>query len=582
MFGRGAHKTEISAQVLGIDGLFRHVPDAIIVTDDAGRIRLWNPAASTLFGYAAEEAIGQDVEILIPAELRPQHRAGLAHWRATGSGRYIDSDRPLELPAKARDGSRLQVELTLSPLADDQERYVLAIVRDATARKALEAELVQRSLRDELTDLPNRTLFLETLRRALRHAKWRKNALAVLVVDLARFSELRASLGNEAADALLAEVGQRVAHAMRAEDLVAHLEADVFGVLLLSLDSSAGAEEVADRLLALLQTPFRVLGRRILLTAHIGIAVSNTPRQAAEELLRDAELAVLEAKRQGAAGWHRYDRWIAVPVPPESLDLLTDLRLAIERDEFVVCYQPIVRLADASLFGFEALVRWQHPQRGMLHAGEFVGVAERHGLVGQIDAWVLRQACRQAAAWQGDERSDPPLTMAVNVSATEFRNVGLADHVRHALDEHPLAPGSLLLEITETAAPLDPLRIAPVLDALRAAGVRLAVDDFGAGSHALGHLRYLPLDAMKLDRGLVTALHDQRTRVIVSALIGLAHALDMDVVAEGVATAEQVQVLRDLGCDLGQGHFFSRALEASAAGAMVTRAAPKSEQVPVA
>lgn len=576
MLGRRASTTNaVSAETLGIGALFSHLRDAAIVADDTGTILLWNPAASTMFGYAAEDAIGQNVDMLVPPELRAQHHAGLRHWHDTGSGRYIDADRPLELPALAQDGSRLQIELTLSPLEHGRARYVLAVVRDATARKALEAELVQRSLRDELTDLPNRTLFLDTVRRGLAHAKWRKHGLAVLVVDLSRFSELRASLGEGGADQLLTEVGRRLTQAMRPEDLVARLDADVFGVVLQSLDSPGTAEEAADRLLALLQTPFRVMRRGVVLSACIGIAVNATPRQAAEELLRDAELALLEAKREGTAGWHRYDESIAAPVSPESLDLASDLRLAIERGEFVLHYQPILRLADASLFGFEALVRWQHPQRGMLNAAEFITVAERYGLIGQIDAWVLREACHQGVAWQQPAvPDDPPLTIAVNVSACEFREADLADRVRSALDEYPLAPGSLLLEITETTALLDPRHTSAVFEAIRDAGVRLAVDDFGAGSHALSHLRHLPLDVLKIDRSFIAALNDERSVCIVSAVVQLAHELGLDVVAEGVETAEQVRTLRDMGCDLAQGFFFAPALDATEASALVTQAVP--------
>lgn len=575
MFGhRSAEDAKgVSAEALGISGLFDHLRDAVVVADDSGRIVLWNPAATSMFGYAANEAIGQNVEMLIPPELRSQHRSGLAQWRQTGAGRYIDSRRPLELPACGRNGSALQVELTLSPLHnDDTQRYVMAVVRDATARKALEAELVQRSLRDELTDLPNRTLFMDTVRRGLVHARWRKHGLAVLVVDLARFAELRASLGEETADSLLAQVGERLAQAMRAEDLVAHLEADVFGVVLQSLDSEAVAGETADRLLALLQTPFRAGRRRIVLSASIGIAVSDTPRQPAEELLRDAELAVLEAKRDGAAGWHRYDRSIAVPVPPESLDLVSDLRLAIERGEFVVHYQPILRLADGSLYGFEALVRWQHPSRGLLHAAEFIAPAEQHGLIDQIDAWVLREAWRQGAAWQGAHPAEPPLTIAVNVSPSELRHTSMTDRLHRVLAEYPMAAGSLLLEITETAALFDPARTADALDAIRTMGVRLAVDDFGAGSHALSHLRHLPLDALKLDRSFVGAMGDPRTAAIVAAVVALAHELGMDVIAEGVETTEQAQALREIGCDLAQGYLFSPALPAAEADALLVSA----------
>lgn len=570
MFGHGRDAEEVSADALGIGGLFNQLRDAMVVADDAGRIVLWNPAASSLFGYSADEAIGQNVEMLVPDELRGQCEAGVARWRETGTGRYIDSGRPLELPARGRDGSTVHVELTISPLDQgDGRRFVLAVARDANARKALEAELVQRSQRDEVTDLPNRALFLDTVRRGLLHARWRKHGLAILVADLARFAELRASLGEVAADDLLAQVGERLAQATRAEDLVARLEADVFGVVLHGLDSADLAGETADRLLVLLQTPFRVGGRRIVLSACIGVAVSETPGQAAEELLRDAELALLEAKREGSPGWHRYERSIAVPIPPESLDVVSDLRLAIERDEFVVHYQPILRLVDGSLFGFEALVRWQHPRRGLLHPGDFIALAEQHGLIGEMDAWVLREACRQAAAWQADHPIEPPLTIAINVSASEFRQAGLPDQVRSALGQDRSAANNVLLEITETTAVFDPEHTASVLDDIRGMGVRLAIDDFGAGSHALSYLRHLSLDALKLDRSFVTAIADERTATIVGAVIRLAHELGMDVVAEGVESADQAQALRQLGCDLAQGHHFAPAMTADEAGALL-------------
>ncbi len=570
---RGRDADTVSAETLGIGGLFDHLRDGVVVADDAGRIVLWNPAAASMFGYSADEAIGQNVEILVPPALRNQHRNGLDLWRQTGGGRYVSSGRPFELPAVGRDGSALQIELTLSPLDPGAgRRYVLALARDVTARKALEAELVQRSLRDELTDLPNRTLFLDTVRRGLVHATWRKHSLAVLVLDLARFAELRASIGDEPADNLLGQVGQRLAQAMRAEDLVARLEADVFGVVLQSLDSEALAGETADRLLALVQTPFRVGRRRIVLSACVGIALSASPRQPAEDLLRDAELALLEAKRDGQSGWHRYERSIRAPITIESLDLVGDLRLAIERDEFVAHYQPILRLADASLFGFEALVRWQHPRRGLLRPDAFIGAAERLGLIGQIDAWVLREACRQVAMWEETRGGEPPLTLAVNVAASELGGDVVGDRVRSTLAEHRLAPDRLMLEITETTALLDPIRTARVLDTIRATGVRLAIDDFGAGSHALSHLRYLPLDALKLDRGFVAALDDKRTAAIVAAVIALAHELNMDIVAEGVQTTEQAHQLQHLDCDLAQGYFFSRAVPATEATELLVRA----------
>jgi diguanylate cyclase (GGDEF)-like protein/PAS domain S-box-containing protein len=431
---------------------------------------------------------------------------------------------------------------------------------DITERKALEERMEHQALHDSLTGLPNRRLFLDRLGQALRGTRRKKGRkVAVLFMDVDGFKNVNDSLGHEAGDRLLAAVAGRLEGCLRPGDTLARFGGDEFAVLIEDVGGPDGAARVAGRITEELRAPFPIEGQELFVGLSIGIALNGARSEGPEDLLRDADTAMYRAKGSGA-GYSVFDTAMHERAVAR-LDLENNLRRAIEEDEFVVHYQPIVGLQTGQLWGMEALVRWEHPERGLLDPDEFVPLAEESGLVIPMGRQVLRQACRAAKRWQEEHPCIPPLVVSVNLSARQLARPELAETVERALGESGLEARSLGLDVTETVYVRALEGNAGALSRLREMGVGISIDDFGTGYSSLAYLKRLPADALKIDRSFVAGLgEDLEDTAIVGMVVELAHTLGMEVVAEGVETEAQARLLGEMGCDLGQGYRFSRPL----------------------
>ena len=430
------------------------------------------------------------------------------------------------------------------------------VLADALERQATEDRMRHRALHDALTGLPNRVLFLDRLDQALSRQRRSKSAAGVLFLDLDHFKLVNDSLGHQVGDELLAAVAPRIKQAVRASDTVARFGGDEFGILLEDVSGDREAVETAQRIAAVFTRPFVLAGREHFVTTSIGIAIARGG-ELAEELIRDADAAMYRAKEHGRARYELFDevmRGRAIA----RLRIENDLRRALERHELRLEYQPVITLSGHRIVQVEALLRWDHPERGVVSPGDFIPVAEENGLIEPIGRWVLEQACRQAVQWQTERPRDAPLCVSVNLSTIQVAKRGVADAVAEVLAVTHLPPHCLSLEVTESAMVRDVATLADSLHALKALGLRIVLDDFGTGSSSLGYLTHLPLDAIKVDRSFVDGLgHDRRDTAITQAIVAMAQALSLQVVGEGVETEEQAEALSALGCQLAQGFLFA-------------------------
>ena len=425
-------------------------------------------------------------------------------------------------------------------------------VRYAIERMRSEVELTQLALHDPLTGLANRTLLQDRLEHAYARTARSDARIAVLFCDLDEFKLINDSLDHEIGDAVLREVAKRLSEVLRPGDSVARFGGDEFVVLCEDVTEDQ-ATAVAERITEALVAPIEIDGNTLYVTTSIGIATAG-PGVAMETLIRNADAAMYRAKQRGGAGHAFHDERVRERVIGR-LQLQTDLRRALERRELRVYYQPVVRIDSGEIVGVEALVRWQHPQRGLLEPAQFVPIAEHTGLILPIGNWVLREACHQLAQWRDANNGDRASSLSVNVSARQLIDPALADDVAAALADYDIEPARLCLEITETSVMLDAEQSLVTLRALKALGVALAVDDFGTGHSSLSYLSRLPIDQIKIDRSFMA--HDTHARRIVEAIIALAHTLGMTPVAEGVEGYGQVDDLLELGCNYAQGFYFA-------------------------
>jgi diguanylate cyclase (GGDEF)-like protein len=432
------------------------------------------------------------------------------------------------------------------------------IIEDVTQRKALESQLASMAFHDPLTTLPNRALFMDRLKHALDRSRRQEAKLAVLFVDLDDFKELNDSFGHESGDQALIAVAERLRACLRPGDTVARLGGDEFTVLL-ERAGDAEARRVAERILDKLGTPIAIEGRQFHVTPSIGVAFSD-PTTQPNDLLRNADSAMYEAKRTGKARYEMFHTSMSTNVL-ERLDLENELRRAIEREEFVIHYQPKVLLEGLKVFAFEALVRWDHPRRGLISPDEFIPAAEETNLILPIDGWVLKEACNQVRVWQEQYPSQLPLRVCINISPRHFGQRNLNESVAKALREAGLDPGCLILEVTENVLMEDSHAAGETLQRLSDLGVSIAIDDFGTAYSSLTRLKHWPIDTLKVDRSFVAGLgEDEDDDVLVSGIINMASGLGLTVVAEGVETSKQLARLRTLGCSRAQGYYFSRPL----------------------
>lgn len=457
------------------------------------------------------------------------------------------------------------------------------VVHDASGKPlrmaGSQTDITEGKVADPLTGLPNRLLFLDRLGRLIEHAKRHQNYLfAVLFLDLDGFKMINDSLGHMMGDQLLVAVAKRLAQCLRTTDTVARLEesftiarlgGDEFAVLLDHLNDPSDANRVADRLLRELTSPFFVDEKEIFTSASIGIALSNASYEKPEDVLRDADTAMYRAKSLGKARYDVFDADMRASVMAR-LELETDLRRALEREEFRNFYQPIVSLDSGRIVGFEALLRWQHPTRGLLGPEEFISVAEETGLIRELGWWNLREACRQISDWKAHPDAYPHLTISVNLSVKQFLQPDLVGQMKSLLRELALPPETLKLEITEGTVMADPSAAVEMLLQIKSLGICLAIDDFGTGYSSLSYLHRFPLDTLKIDRSFTQSMAGGgEGEEIVRTILPMANSLRLDVVAEGVETTEQVAMLKELQCKYAQGYYFSRPLAAEEARALL-------------
>ena len=442
-----------------------------------------------------------------------------------------------------------------------------------------QTDITERKVSDPLTGLPNRLLFIDRLGRLIKHAKRRKDILfAVLFLDLDGFKMINDSMGHLIGDQLLLGVANRLEKCLRSTDTVARLGesftvarlgGDEFTVLLDDLKDPNDAKSAADRLMKALAPPFILGGKEVFTSVSIGIALSNTAYEQAEDMLRDADTAMYRAKSLGKARFEVFDADMRASVMAR-LQLETDLRGALEREEFRNFYQPIVSLDSGQIVGFEALLRWQHPTRGLVGPEEFILVAEETGLIRELGWWNLREACRQMSDWRTGPNGRPDLIISVNLSAKQFLQPNLVVDIQKLLHELSLSPDALKLEITESAVMADPSAAVEMLQEIKSIGIHLAIDDFGTGYSSLSYLHRFPLDTLKIDRSFIRDMQeDGEGMEIARTILPMANNLRLDVVAEGVETLEQVALLKQLHCKYAQGYYFSKPLSAENSTALL-------------
>jgi diguanylate cyclase (GGDEF)-like protein/PAS domain S-box-containing protein len=539
--------------------LIQNSSDMICILESNGIMQYSSPSHERILGYSPSDLIGKNAfDFIHPEDLKGALHVFTQAMQDASETLYV------EFRFRHQDGSWRYLESTVSNLlADPSVRGMAINTRDITERKRVESQLLHNAFHDSLTGLPNRALFMDRLGRAVEHAQRHENyQFAVLFIDLDRFKVVNDSLGHTFGDRLLIEISRRLKPCLRPGDTVARLGGDEFTILLEGIKNVGDALQVADGIQAQLQLSFELNQQCVFTTASIGIALGGTNCDRAEDLLRHADIAMYRAKALGKARCevfkvNMHHRAIAL------LQLETDLRLAIERSEFCLHYQPIVSLATGWLNGFEALVRWQHPQRGLISPVEFIPVAEETGAIVPIGLWVIREACRQLCHWQRQVPAYPPLSISVNISAKQFLQPNLSYQIGQILQETELDPSSLKLELTESILMENAESTIAILQQIKAMNIQLYMDDFGTGYSSLSYLHRFPIERLKIDRSFINLMElEGETPAMIQTIITLAHNLGMQVTAEGIEKVEQLQKLKKLGCEYGQGYFFSKPVDA--------------------
>jgi diguanylate cyclase (GGDEF)-like protein/PAS domain S-box-containing protein len=544
--------------------LVRNSVDVNMILAADGSIVFESPAVERVLGYRPEDRVGKPaLEFVDEQDRRRLERIFLM------VARKPNAEASTELRARHADGSWRSLEAVVKNLLDDPAVCgIVANYRDITAHKALEDELRLRAFQDTLTGQANRGLFVDRLEHSLVRGRRTKERLAIFFLDLDDFKTINDSLGHNEGDQLLVAAAERLRGSLRAGDTLARMGGDEFAVLIEDTATLGTPEEIAQRLLDTLQAPFQLAGLELFVHASVGVAVVRGRRTSAEDLLRNADAAMYMAKSRGKnrvvlfePGMHR--------AALARLALKGDLERALERQEFVLHYQPIVDIATGRMHGVEALLRWPNPGRRLILPGEFVPLAEETGLIVPLGEWVLETACRQARRWD-DEAPGAALSVNVNVSGRQVAEPRFVEVVAEALRRSAVRPDRLVLEFTENVLIEDSAQSATTLAQLKGLGVRLAIDDFGTGFSSLGYLRRFPIDVLKIDGSFVASLsggHEQRA--VVNAILRLGETLHLETVAEGIEEAGQVADLRAMGATFGQGHFFARPVPADEISTML-------------
>ena len=530
-------------------------PVSVVITDSEGVIEYVNPKFEEVTGYGSEQAVGRDLEF---THIKREEDESVSRlWTTVRAGVEYRG----EFCSRRHDGQLFWEHATVSPLKDEEGRisHYVAVKEDITVRRSYEERLLRQANFDELTGLPNRVLMQDRLQQAIAHAHSRQRMSALLCIDLDRFKDVNDSLGHAAGDILLREAAERLSACVREGDTLARLGGDEFLMILSGIDGSEDAQKVAERVTEMFAKPFRIEGKEHFITASIGITLFPLDGTDAQILLRNADLAMYQAKELGRNGYRFFTQKINQRLQ-ERLALEGQLRGAVGRGEMAVHYQPVVCLADGSTVALEALVRWHSAERGLCMPDQFIPVAEEMGLIGEIGQFVIAAACEQ---FRFHRAASPPLRrVAVNVSARQLKMASFGQSVRRLLDHTGLPADCLELEITESVLLDDSPETSVNLTTLCDLGVRLAIDDFGTGYSSLGYLQRYPFDTLKIDRSFIAGIGNDGSRRLVETIITMAHGLGLEVIAEGVETVEQLSFLRSRGCNLAQGFLFSRPVAA--------------------
>ena len=536
---------------------------AFFAINTAGRIEFVNRAALTLFGYRQDEMIGQLIDIIIPDRFRGAHHAGLARVLAGGTTRLIG--KTVEVVARKRDQTEVPIEISLSLWNDERGVGMGAVIRDITERRERDARLLRMANQDTLTGLSNRHRFENLLQEVLSES----GAATVALIDLDGFKDVNDSLGHAVGDALLQAVAVRLPSVLSADVTVARFGGDEFAILLPGSRNPDEALAAIGAVLAGFEAPFDVGGNVFQLAATIGVALAPLHGSDAEELLASADFALYRAKKAGGSTMLMFE-------PDMRNDSLArratqdELLRALKNGELVLYYQPQVSLDDGHILGVEALIRWQHPQHGLLYPGDFLPALESSSLALPVGWWVLREACRQAAQWRASGL--PPIKVSVNLFAAQYRASTLVQHVTAALSDHNLPPSALGLEVTETIALLNDDNAFQAVHHLRDLGVGIAFDDFGTGFASLSSLQRFPLTTLKIDRAFISEMTENpHDAAITRAMLMMSNELGLETIAEGIETEEQEISLRRLGCQAGQGYRYGKALPPEQTAVLLAR-----------
>jgi diguanylate cyclase (GGDEF)-like protein/PAS domain S-box-containing protein len=552
--------------------LVQHSSDVIMVTRADGAMRFVSPSAARVFGYDPSELMGQAVSALLHPEDRP--RAG-DFFREAAAAPGVTG--PVEWRFRQSDGSWLHAELLATNLLHDHTvRGIVLNTRDVSERKRLEQQLTHQAFHDPLTGLANRALFRDRVSHALALAQREGRPITVLFLDLDDFKKVNDSLGHAEGDRLLIAAAERFLSCARQADTVARLGGDEFAILIEHVAGNDGRAGLLDRLTSAMAHPFTLSGNQVQVSASIGVA-ATIGGETADDLLRNADVAMYAAKRRGKGRSETYESRMYADVRAR-LEMEAALRTAIERCELTLHYQPIVHLETGALYGVEALLRWDHPQYGLLLPQHFIPLAEETGLIAHLGRWVLSESCRQVQAWRL-AYPHVPLSVSVNISGRQLQGTSIVEEMRDALADTGVDPAAVILEITESVLMQQTESVHERLHDLKDLGVRLAIDDFGTGYSSLSYLQRFPIDILKIAKPFVEEVgHGADRSALARAIIGLGDTLKLHTIAEGIEMEEQRAALLGLGCNLGQGYFFAQALPPADVARMLGAARVLEEQ----
>ena len=529
--------------------------EAIVVTNLDANIEEINDAYEKVSGYSREEVIGKNPNLLQSGYHDKQFYDDM--WKVVREkGRWEG-----EMWDRRKDGEIYPKYLSISTVFDDADKpskYV-GIFSDITERKETEKQLRHLAYFDALTGLPNRVMLYDRLHQAILSAKRNDNLFAVMMLDLDRFKYVNDTLGHDAGDELLVAVAEQLKSLVRETDTVARIGGDEFKIILSDIKNADEASVVAQKIIDNLKRPIRIKGRPVNIGASIGIAICPADGEEIDQLIKFADLALYKAKGSGRNCYQYFSNDLQVKVF-DHIEMESDMQKAIAMGEFVLHYQPKINLSNGALSGMESLIRWQHPEKGLVPPDDFIPFSEETGLIIPLGEWILNTACRQLQVWS--EKQDQPLSLAINLSAIQFQQADLISMMKKIIDDHGIDPGHLELEITESMVMTDVDKAIETMEQLRELGLRLAIDDFGTGYSSLSYLKRFPINTLKIDKSFVQELTvDSEDAAIVRAIISMAEDLGVDVVAEGVETKEQLDFLTRHGCQYVQGYYFSKPLD---------------------